>query len=82
MRCSIYHVATLAALGIAANAVAAQSADQQSAYVALSYTPVGGLPPLPPVGSLGGKAATEMSLVGRLGHISRDGGLSLTSYGV
>jgi len=68
------------ALGAAAGAAGAQSADEQSAYVALLYTPVGGLPPLAPVSdSLARKSG--VSLVGRLGHTSRDGGaLTLTSY--
>jgi len=70
----------VAALGAAAQVATAQSSDQQSAYVALIYTPVAGLPPLPPVtDSLSRK--TGVSLVGRLGHTSRDGGaLTLTSY--
>ena len=68
------------ALGAAAGAAAAQSADEQSAYVALLYTPVGGLPPLPPVSdSLARRSG--VSLLGRLGHTSRgEGALTLTSY--
>jgi len=71
------------ALGVmcaAASTAVAQSADEQSAYVALLYTPVGGLPPLPPVSdSLARKSG--VSLLGRLGHASRDGGaLTLTTY--
>ncbi len=70
----------VAVLGAVARTAAAQSADEQSAYVALIYTPVAGLPPLPPTtDSLGRKSG--VSLVGRLGHTSRDGGsLTLTSY--
>jgi len=70
----------IVALGAAAGAAAAQSADEQSAYVALLYTPVGGLPPLPPVSdSLARKSG--VSLLGRLGHTSRgEGALTLTSY--
>ena len=70
----------LVAIGAAAGRAAAQSAGEQSAYVALLYTPVGGLPPLPPVSdSLARKSG--VSLLGRLGHASRDGGaLTLTSY--
>jgi hypothetical protein len=70
----------VAAFGAAARVAAAQSSDQQSAYVALIYTPVAGLPPLPPVtDSLGRK--TGVSLIGRLGHTSRgNGALTLTSY--
>ena len=73
-------VVAVAALCAAAAPAAAQSADEQSAYVALLYTPVGGLPPLPPVSdSLARKSG--VSLLGRLGHTSRDGGaLSLTTY--
>src|SRR5690349_16451024 len=70
----------LAALCAVAATAAAQSAEEQSAYVALLYTPVGGLPPLPPVSdSLARKSG--VSLLGRLGHTSRDGGaLTLTTY--
>jgi hypothetical protein len=69
-----------AALGAATQAATAQSSDQQSAYVALIYTPVAGLPPLPPVTDSSGRK-TGVSLIGRLGHTSRDGGsLTLTSY--
>lgn len=75
-------VVTLALVGFcaAASSAAAQSADEQSAYVALLYTPVGGLPPLPPVSdSLARKSG--VSLLGRLGHTSRgEGALTLTSY--
>jgi hypothetical protein len=46
------------------------------------YTPVAGLPPLPPViDSLGPKGSSGITLQGRLGHMSRRGGLSLTTYG-
>ena len=73
----------LASLGLALNASRAQSADEQSAYVALIYTPVAGLAPLPPVAdSLGLKGASGVSLLGRLGHMSRNGGLSLNAFGV
>jgi len=70
----------LCALGALTQTAFAQSAGEQSAYVALIYTPVAGLPPLPPVDdSLGRK--TGISLLGRLGHTSRGGGaLTLTSY--
>ena len=70
------------ALVIAARVGAAQTdPDHQSAYRALIYTPVAGLPPLPPnADSLGNKSG--ISLIGRLGHMTRNGGLSLTSYGV
>lgn len=69
------------ALAVAIRATSAQSADQQAAYVALIYTPVAGLPPLPPTTDTTGRGG--VSLIGRLGHTSRDGGaLTLTSYGV
>ena len=73
----------LASLTLALNTSRAQSADEQSAYVALIYTPVAGLPPLPPVSdSLGRTGASGVSLLGRLGHMSRGGGLSLNAFGV
>lgn len=69
------------AIGAAATVAAAQDANKQSAYVALIYTPVAGLPPLAPnADSLGTKSG--ITLQGRLGHMSRQGGLSLTSYGM
>jgi hypothetical protein len=70
----------LGPLVVTARAASAQSAGEQSAYVALIYTPVSGLPPLPPVtDSLGRKDG--ITLLGRLGHTSRDGGaLTLTTY--
>src|SRR5215831_5274226 len=68
------------ALFAAAGTAAAQSAGEQSAYVALLYTPVGGLPPLPPVSdSLARKSG--VALLGRFGHTSRgEGALTLSSY--
>ena len=73
----------LASLTLALNTSRAQSADEQSAYVALIYTPVAGLAPLPPVSdSSGQKGASGVSLLGRLGHMSRNGGLSLNAFGV
>src|SRR6185295_15471492 len=73
----------LSALSAAAGAAAAQNPGEQSAYVALIYTPVGGLPPLPPnADSLGRNNGSAFSLQGRLGHMSRRGGLSLTTYGI
>jgi hypothetical protein len=69
------------ALALAARPASAQSPGQQAAYVALIYTPVAGLPPLPPVTDTTGRGG--VSLLGRLGHTSRDGGaLTLTSYGI
>lgn len=73
----------LCALSAATHRVAAQTAEEQSAYVALIYTPVAGLPPLPPnADSLGKANGSSFSLQGRLGHMSRRGGLSLTTYAV
>ena len=74
----------LAALSIGVNAAAAQSADEQAAYAALIYTPVAALPPLPPVvDSSGRSVGSGVSLLGRLGHMSRDGGsLSLNTFGI
>ena len=67
---------------LVARLAGAQSIDQQSAYRAMIYTPVAGLPPLPPViDSLGRKGSSGVTLQGRLGHLSRRGGLSLTTYG-
>lgn len=72
-----------AALALAASVAPAQSPAEQSAYVALSYTTVAGLPPLPPTtDSLGWKDGGGLVLHGRLGHMSRSGGLSLRAYGV
>ena len=69
------------ALGGIARSASAQSADQQAAYVALIYTPVAGLPPLPPATDTSSRGG--VSLLGRLGHTSRDGGaLTHTSYGI
>jgi len=74
-------VVVACALAVGSRAAAAQSPGQQAAYVALIYTPVAGLPPLPPVTDTTGRGG--VSLLGRLGHTSRDGGaLTLTSYGV
>lgn len=85
MKPSIYAIVGLAiaTLGAAASTAAAQSADEEAAYVALIYTPVAGLPPLPPItDSLGRRNGSGVTLLGRLGHMSRDGGLSLNSFGV
>jgi hypothetical protein len=63
------------ALSAAVNASAAQSADEQAAYAAFIYTPVAGLPPLPPIAdSVSRNNGSGVSLLGRLGHMSRDGG--------
>src|SRR5690242_1077077 len=76
--------AALGTLALSTRSLAAQSSDQEAAYVALIYTPLAGLPPLPPVSdSLGRRPGSNVSLLGRLGHMSRGGGtLSLTSYAV
>ena len=69
------------ALVVGARFGLAQTADEQSAYRALIYTPVGGLPPLPPnADSLGRKDGSGVTMMGRLGHMSRRGGLSITTY--
>lgn len=76
-------LASIALFGAAVQPAAAQSADEQSAYVALIYTPVAGLPPLPPLtDSLGRAPGAGVTLLGRLGHMSRRGGLSITTYGL
>jgi hypothetical protein len=73
---SVFGLATVARLA------GAQSIDQQSAYRAMIYTPVAGLAPLPPViDSFARKGSSGITLMGRLGHMSRRGGLSLTTYG-
>lgn len=73
---SVIGLATLATMA------GAQSVDQQSAYRAMIYTPVAGLPPLPPVtDTLSRQGSSGLTLQGRLGHMSRRGGLSLTTYG-
>ena len=75
-------IATVFGLAFVARLAGAQSVDQQSAYRAMIYTPVAGLPPLPPViDSLGRQGSSGITLQGRLGHMSRNGGLSLTTYG-
>lgn len=75
-------VLALAVLAAAASTAAAQSEDEQSAYRALIYTPVAGLPPLPPVSNWSEQnGAAGITLTGRLGHMSRGGGLSLNGFG-
>jgi len=74
---------SVALIGVALRTATAQSPDEQAAYVALIYTPVAGLPPLPPVSdSLGRGNASGVTLLGRLGHMSRGNGLSLNAFGV
>ena len=75
---------TLSVFGLAtvARIAGGQSIDQQSAYRAMIYTPVAGLAPLPPViDSLARKGSNGITFLGRLGHMTRGGGLSLTTYG-
>ncbi|MDF2774105.1 MAG: hypothetical protein K0S86_3602 [Geminicoccaceae bacterium] len=70
-------------LASAASPAAAQSADEQSAYLAMIYTTVGGLPPLPPsTDSLGRTIGSGFVLHGRLGHTSRSYGPTLNGFGV
>ena len=67
---------------LAATAVEAQTANEASAYVALSYTPVAGMAPTAPfVDTLGRRGVSRTTLSGRLGHMNRRGGLSLTMVG-
>lgn len=62
--------------------LAAQSTEEQSAYVALIYTPVAGLPLLPPLlDAAASRTASGVVLQGRFGHLSRQGGLTLTTLG-
>jgi hypothetical protein len=61
----------------------AQSAGEQSAYVALYYTPVAGLPPLvPSMDTSSHSSGSSLVLHGRLGEMERRGGLSLKTMGV
>lgn len=60
-----------------------QSAGEQSAYVALYYTPVAGLPPLAPsMDTSSHVSGSSLVLHGRLGEMQRRGGLSLKTMGV
>ncbi|HSA56564.1 MAG TPA: hypothetical protein VLE53_12725 [Gemmatimonadaceae bacterium] len=61
----------------------AQTAGQQAAYEALIYTPVAGFAPLPPSLSMTpSRGTTGISLQGRIGKFSREGGLTATSLGI
>jgi hypothetical protein len=61
----------------------AQSANEQSAYVALYYTPVAGLPPLAPSIDTGSRrSGSAFMLQGRMGEMSRRNGLDLKTMGV
>ena len=60
----------------------AQSANEQSAYVALYYTPVAGLPPVAPSIDTGSRrSGSSFTLRGRVGEMSRRGGLDLKTMG-
>lgn len=83
MRTFILAGSCLALIAAAGAPAAAQSADEQSAYVALYYTPVAGLPPLAPALDTAMKSKTSgVSLQGRIGQMSRRGGLSMTTMGL
>ena len=84
VRAAAMIVVALGGLIAAQHPAKAQSHDDESAYRALIYTPVAGLPPLaPPTDSLGHRQGSGVTLLGRLGHMSRDGGaLSISTYGV
>ncbi|MFN8572169.1 MAG: hypothetical protein U0132_08935 [Gemmatimonadaceae bacterium] len=83
MRAFLLRAAPLVlAVAIAAPAFAQTSVQQQSAYRALIYTPVGGLAPLPPSGDTSSRRPGRILFQGRMGHMSRRGGLSLTSVGL
>jgi hypothetical protein len=59
------------------------TANDQSAYVALYYTPVAGLPPLAPsIDTSNHRLGSGVVLQGRLGQMSRRYGLSLTTMGL
>jgi hypothetical protein len=61
----------------------AQTASEQSAYVALYYTPVAGLPPIAPSMDTSSHASgSSLLLHGRLGEMQRRDGLSLKTMGV
>jgi len=82
-RRAVIMLLTLGGTLLTGRTLMAQSIGEESAYRALIYTPVAGLPPLPPVtDSLGHHNGSGITLLGRLGHMSRQGGLSLTTYGV
>jgi len=62
---------------------AAQTAAEQSAYRAMIYTPVAALPPLPPIpDTTKQRDRSDVVLLGRIGHMTRGGGLSLNTLGV
>lgn len=81
-----HRLALLAAAAVGATlgtrAARAQSADEQSAYVALVYTPVAGLSPLAPFRDSDWRTGQRVTFQGRFGHMSRRGGLSLNTMGV
>jgi hypothetical protein len=68
---------------IAGRPVRGQSANEQSAYVALYYTPVAGLPPLAPsIDTSSRRSGSAFVLQGRMGEMSRRNGLDLKTMGV
>ena len=61
----------------------AQSANETSAYVALYYTPVAGLPPLAPSADTSSRrSGSGFLLQGRMGEMSRRYGLNLKTMGL
>ena len=68
---------------IAGTPVRGQTPAEQSAYVALYYTPVAGLPPLAPgMDTTSRNSGSSLLLHGRIGEMQRRDGLSLKTMGV
>ncbi len=77
------HLTTAALVCAIALPAAGQTNAQHAAYRAMIYTPVAGLPPLPPsLESLGRRGTSRVTLSGRVGHLSREGGLSIKTLGL
>jgi len=75
--------AAVLVLGVALPAAGQMSDGQHAAYRALIYTPVAGLPPLPPsIESLGRQGASRTAFTARVAHLSREQGLSLNTAGM
>jgi hypothetical protein len=76
--------AALSLLGaIFCSPLGAQSMDEQAAYVALIYTPVGGLTPLAPRDQITApRGRSGLTWQGRVGRFTREGGLSATLLAV